>query len=262
MVNVFSSNYPNYIEQKMQKTIIRVENLTAQFDEKVVLDDVSLSVYENEIMVILGSSGCGKTTLLKNIIRLYEPAAGQIELFGQNINQMEERDFNQILKKIGVLFQNGALLNSLKVSENIAIPLQLHTNLSDPVVWRVVQQKLHLVELENAFHLFPAQLSGGMRKRAALARAIVMDPLILFGDEPTAGLDPVTAAALDDLILKLKHFLKMTIVIVTHELASIHRIADRVTFLDKGKVLFVGTLDAAKSAGVPQIDNFFQHGQF
>lgn len=245
----------------MPQTVIRVTNLTAQYGEKVILEDINLDIYENEIMVILGASGCGKTTLLKNIIRLYEPAGGEVEIFQQNVTNMEEKEFNRILTKIGVLFQNGALLNSLRVSENVAMPLQLHTDLSEDVIERVVRQKLHLVELGHAINLYPSELSGGMRKRAALARSIAMDPEILFGDEPSAGLDPVTAAALDELILKLKHYLKTTIVIVTHELASIHRIADRITFLDKGKLLFVGTLPEAKKAGIPQIDEFFSHGK-
>lgn len=246
----------------MPKEIICVENLVAKFAEKTILENINLSIYENEIMVILGASGCGKTTLLKNIIRLYEPFSGRVSIFGNDVTHMDEREFNDILKKIGVLFQNGALLNSLTVSENVAIPLQQHTRLPENIIQRVVNQKLHLVELDHAGPLVPSQLSGGMRKRAALARAIVMDPPLLFGDEPSAGLDPVTSAALDELILKLKHYLKMTIVIVTHELASINRVADRITFLDKGRILFVGTLEAAKQAGIPQIDLFFNRGRF
>jgi phospholipid/cholesterol/gamma-HCH transport system ATP-binding protein len=246
----------------MNREIIKISHLTTKFDDHLILDDVNLSIYENEIMVILGASGCGKTTLLKNIIRLYQPVSGEIEIFDQEITRLEEHEFNEILKQIGVLFQNGALLNSITIGENIAIPLEQHTDLPDPVIQRVVRKKLDLVELGAAYSLFPAQLSGGMRKRAALARAIVMDPLILFGDEPSAGLDPVTSAGLDELILKLKNILKMTIVIVTHELASIHRIADRVTFLDQGKVLFTGTLQAAKKTAIPQIIDFFQKGRF
>lgn len=246
----------------MPDEIIKVKNLIAKFDERVILNNVSLSIYANEITVILGASGCGKTTLLKNIVRLYEPNSGRIEIFGQDVTYMEEKDFNQIIKKIGVLFQNGALLNSINLSNNVALPLQLHTDLPEHIIKRVVLQKLNLVELGHALNLFPAQLSGGMRKRGALARAIVMDPLILFGDEPSAGLDPVTSAALDELILKLKRFLNMTMVIVTHELASIHRIADRLIFLHDGKVLFVGKLDDAKKSGIPQIENFFKKGEF
>ncbi len=237
--------------------IIQVKNLTAQYDQKIILDDITIDIYPNEITVILGKSGCGKTTLLKNIIRLYQPMSGSIEIFGQDITWMEESEFNKILRKIGVLFQNGALLNSLTVAENIAIPLEQHTDLPPILIRRLVREKLHLVELDHAINLFPSQLSGGMRKRAALARAIALDPMILFGDEPTAGLDPVTAAALDQLLFKLRDILNMTLVIVTHELESIHRIADRTIFLDQGRILFQGKLQDAKSSTIPAIQRFF-----
>ena len=237
--------------------IIQVKNLTAQYDQKIILDDITIDIYPNEITVILGKSGCGKTTLLKNIIRLYQPTSGTVEIFGQDITWMEESEFNKILRKIGVLFQNGALLNSLTVAENIAIPLEQHTDLPPILIRRLIREKLHLVELDNAINLFPSQLSGGMRKRAALARAIALDPMILFGDEPTAGLDPVTAAALDQLLFKLRDILNMTLVIVTHELESIHRIADRTIFLDQGRILFQGKLQDAKSSTIPAIQQFF-----
>ena len=242
--------------------VIEVTNLVTKFNERIVLDGVSMDVDQNEIMVILGSSGCGKTTLLKHIIGLYYPSSGSIKVFGREITQMDEFEFNALLKKFGVLFQNGALLNSLKVGENVAIPLQQHTNLPNTVIERIVRMKLHLVELDDAYDLFPSELSGGMRKRAALARAMVMDPPILFCDEPTAGLDPVTSSALDELILKLKRLLGMTIVVVTHELSSIHRIASRLTFIYDGKVLFLGTLQAAKASGIPQVQEFFDKGKF
>lgn len=237
--------------------IIQVRNLTAQYEDAIILDDVSMDVFPNEITVILGKSGCGKTTLLKNIIRLYQPTSGSIEIMGQDVTWMEEHDFNNILRKIGVLFQNGALLNSLTVADNIAIPLEQHTDLPPLLIRRLVREKLHLVELDDAINLFPSQLSGGMRKRVALARAIALDPVILFGDEPTAGLDPITAAALDQLLLKLRRLLNMTLVIVTHELQSIHRIADRIVFLEQGKALFQGALDAARQSSIPAIQRFF-----
>ena len=237
--------------------IIQVKNITAQYDQKIILDDITIDIYPNEITVILGKSGCGKTTLLKNIIRLYQPTSGAVEIFGQDITRMDENEFNEILQKIGVLFQNGALLNSLTVSENVAIPLEQHTDLPPILIRRLVREKLHLVELDHALNLFPSQLSGGMRKRTALARAIALDPMILFGDEPTAGLDPVTAAALDQLLFKLRDILNMTMVIVTHELESIHRIADRVVFMDQGRVLFQGKLQEAKSSRIPTIQQFF-----
>lgn len=237
--------------------IIQVKNLTAQYDHEIILDDITTDFYPHEIAVILGKSGCGKTTLLKNIIRLYQPTSGSVEIFGQDITRLEENEFNEILRKIGVLFQNGALLNSLTVAENVAIPLEQHTDLPLTLIRRLVREKLHLVELDHAINLFPSQLSGGMRKRAALARAIALDPLILFGDEPTAGLDPVTAAALDQLLFKLRDILNMTMVIVTHELESIHRIADRVVFMDQGRILFQGKLPEAKLSPHPAIHHFF-----
>jgi len=238
-------------------TIIQIKNLTSQFDERTILENISVEIYQNEITVILGKSGCGKTTLLKNIIRLYQPTSGTIEIFGRDTTKMEEDEFNQILRKVGVLFQNGALLNSMTVGENVAIPIEQHTDLPYSLLRRLVRGKLNLVNLDHAINFLPSQLSGGMRKRAALARAIALDPLILFGDEPSAGLDPITAAALDELLFKLRDFLNMTMVIVTHELTSIQRIADRIIFLDQGKVLFHGKFEDAKSSPIPEIRQFF-----
>ncbi len=239
------------------KPIIKVKNLTAKYEDKTILDKINVEIFSNEITVILGKSGCGKTTLLKNIIRLYQPTSGTVEIFGKDVTLMEENEFNLILKKIGVLFQNGALLNSISIAENISIPLEQHTDLPRPIINRLIRNKLNLVELGHAFDLVPSQLSGGMRKRAALARAIALDPQILFGDEPSAGLDPVTASSLDDLLLKLRDILNMTMVIVTHELASIQRIADRIIFLDEGTVLFQGKFKDAQTSDIPSVKAFF-----
>jgi phospholipid/cholesterol/gamma-HCH transport system ATP-binding protein len=242
--------------------VISIRNLIAKYGDLTVLDDISVDIFPGEITVILGSSGCGKTTLLKNILRLVEPVSGSVKFWGEEILDLDDIQMEKILRKLGVLFQSGALLNSISVYENISIPLELHTKLPRPLIDRIIQVKLNLVNLSEALYKFPSELSGGMKKRAALARAIALDPQILFCDEPSAGLDPLTAASLDELILSLKKQLKMTIVVVTHELASIHRIADKIIFLEEGKMLFNGTLEEAKKAGIPQIDTFFEVGRF
>ncbi|HOT38913.1 MAG TPA: ATP-binding cassette domain-containing protein [Candidatus Cloacimonas acidaminovorans] len=242
--------------------VISIRNLIAKYGDLTVLDDISVDIFPGEITVILGSSGCGKTTLLKNILRLVEPVSGSVKFWGEEILDLDDIQMEKILRKLGVLFQSGALLNSISVYENISIPLELHTKLPRPLIDRIIQVKLNLVNLSEVLYKFPSELSGGMKKRAALARAIALDPQILFCDEPSAGLDPLTAASLDELILSLKKQLKMTIVVVTHELASIHRIADKIIFLEEGKMLFNGTLEEAKKAGIPQIDTFFEVGRF
>jgi len=237
--------------------IISVRGLEARYGEQVILRDISLDIYPNEVTVILGGSGCGKTTLLKNILRLQEPVCGEVTILG-----CTEAEYDAILKQVGMLFQNGALLNSISVFDNIAIPLEQHTKLSRDIIERIIRVKLHLVHMSHAIHLLPSELSGGMKKRAALARAMALDPVILFCDEPSAGLDPLTSAALDDLILDLKKQLNMSIVVVTHELASIHRIADRIIFLEQGNLIFQGTLSQAKQAGIPSIETFFRAGKY
>ncbi|MFW5628901.1 MAG: ABC transporter ATP-binding protein [Candidatus Cloacimonadaceae bacterium] len=244
------------------KPVIRVKDLVAKYGELTVLEGISVDIMPNEITVILGASGCGKTTLLKNILRLYEPFAGSVEFWGENVLDMNEKEFDDVLKKTGMLFQGGALLNSISIYENVSIPLEMHTNLDRDLMDKVIRVKLNLVGLEDAAHRLPAELSGGMRKRAALARAMALDPEILFFDEPSAGLDPITSEALDSLILTLKKQLNMTFLIVTHELASIHRIADKIIFLDGGEMLFYGTLEEAGKAGIAQMDHFFEVGRF
>jgi phospholipid/cholesterol/gamma-HCH transport system ATP-binding protein len=241
----------------MKNDIVQVRNLTSGYQDVAILEEVSMSAREGQITVILGSSGCGKTTLLKHLIRLYLPWSGTIRLFDQDITRMDETAFNHLLRKVGVLFQNGALLNSLSVSENVAIPLEQHTDLPAEIIKRLINVKLELVELGYAADRLPSELSGGMRKRAALARALALDPPLLFCDEPSAGLDPITTASLDSLILKLRDWLGISVVMVSHDIASIMRVADHVVFLDKGRLLFEGPLSDVHHAGIEKIDEFF-----
>lgn len=244
-----------------RENIIEIENLVARYGDTVVLRGVSAVIPENQICVILAASGGGKTTLLKHIIGLLTPESGDIRVFGESIIGMSEVEFNEVLQQVGMLFQGGALFNSLEVWENVAMPLMHHTDLPDDIIEQLVRQKLALVGLEHAYHLLPAELSGGMKKRVALARAIALEPRILFFDEPSAGLDPVTARALDGLIIRLKEQLGLTLVIVTHELDSIKRIADRILFLENGQLVFSGSVEETKTCGIEAIEEFFQWKQ-
>jgi phospholipid/cholesterol/gamma-HCH transport system ATP-binding protein len=220
---------------------ISVKNLVAGYGDYVVLDNISLEVMPGETMVILGESGCGKSTFLRCLIGLHKPAAGEVLIYGQDITRISEEEFNNIRKKFGVLFQSAALYGSMTIADNIALPLREHTRLDESVIDIMVKIKLELVGLSGVEHLLPSQLSGGMKKRAGLARAMAMDPEILFFDEPSAGLDPRMAADIDSLILKLERAFHLTMVIVTHRIQSAFAVADRIAMLHAGKLLFLGT---------------------
>lgn len=241
-----------------QQTIAEVSNLTVKYGERTVLSDITTSFDPSQIQVILGTSGCGKTTLLKAMVGLLQPASGTVRLFGQELRDIDSPETVSLLKRVGVLFQNGALLGSLTTAENVALPLEMHTNLPRSVVQDMVYHRLAQVGLPHAANLLPSELSGGMRKRAALARALALEPPLVFCDEPSAGLDPVTSAGLDELLMKLRETLGITLVVVTHELESIRTIADNIVFLHKGSLLFSGPLSDALSAQSGAVFDFFQ----
>ena len=242
-------------------SVVSVQNLQAGYNNKQVLQEISLEAEKEQITAILGASGCGKTTLLKNIIGLLPPWSGSIKIFDKETTVMEEPQLNQLRRNIGVLFQNGALLNSLTAAENVAIPLEQHTNLQPQLISRLVRMKLALVGLKEAADFLPSELSGGMRKRAALARAIALDPNLLFCDEPSAGLDPLISANLDRLICSLRDRLGMTVIIISHSVPSVERVSDKIIFLDEGQVVFVGSVKEAKSSGLKNVETFFKEGK-
>ncbi len=213
--------------------IIEVENLTARFGDDTIFADVSFQVFQGEILVILGGSGCGKTTLLKHLIGLYRPYTGRILINGVDVNTKNEAELRRLRMHFGVLFQSGALFGSMTLAENVALPLQEYTDLSPAAIEAIVKMKLSLVNLAGYENHLPEEISGGMKKRAGLARAMALDPTVLFFDEPSAGLDPISSVELDNLIKGINAGMGTTMVIVTHELESIFSIAHRVVMLDK-----------------------------
>jgi phospholipid/cholesterol/gamma-HCH transport system ATP-binding protein len=240
--------------------VIQVEHLVARYGETLILDDISFAVQRGEVFVIVGGSGCGKTTLLRHMIGLLRPAAGRVLIEGEDLTQADEEQVLRIQRKLGVTFQAGALFGSLTLGQNVALPLEEYTALPPDTIELLVRLKLAMVKLDGFEDFMIAALSGGMKKRAALARALALDPAILFFDEPSAGLDPITSAELDALIVQVNKSLRTTIVAVSHELPSIFAIADRCIMLDQGTKTIIAEGDPralrAESAD-PRVHAFF-----
>jgi phospholipid/cholesterol/gamma-HCH transport system ATP-binding protein len=238
------------------EAMISLRNLRVSYGEREILHGISFDVMRGETLVILGGSGSGKSTLLRTLVGLEKPSSGEIWLKGKNIAAISNAEMDDIRKRIGMSFQGGALFGSMSVGENVALPLREHTKLEDPTIEIILRLKLDQVGLSGFENYMPSQLSGGMKKRAAVARALAMDPEILFFDEPSAGLDPIIAAGVDELILDLKRAFHMTIIVVTHELASAFLIADRMVLIDKGNVVAIGPTAEIRASTHPRVRQF------
>jgi len=232
----------------MTTSAIEIRDLVVDYGTRRILDDISFDIHQGEIIVIMGGSGAGKSTLLRCVLGLKKPTSGHIHMLGTDICHAAREELYELRKKMGVAFQQGALFTSVSVAENIELPLREHTDLDKNTIQIMTRIKLDMVNMLPYENLMPSELSGGMSKRAALARAIIMDPKILFFDEPSAGLDPITSAELDELIIMLKETLKMTIIVVTHELESAFAIADRIAILGEGKLIQIGTPEEIKNS--------------
>ncbi len=235
---------------------ISLRGLRVSYGEREILHGISFDVVHGETLVILGGSGSGKSTLLRTLVGLERPSSGEIWLKGKNIAAISAAEMDEIRKKIGMSFQGGALFGSMTVGENVALPLREHTKLEESTIEIILRLKLDQVGLSGFENYMPSQLSGGMKKRAAVARALAMDPEILFFDEPSAGLDPIIAAGVDQLILELKSAFHMTIIVVTHELASAFLIADRMVLIDKGNVVAIGSTEEMRASTQPRVRQF------
>ncbi len=241
------------------ETLIEVKDLIKSFDGRVVLDGINLTVDKGSVFAIMGGSGCGKTTLLRHLIGVMRPDSGQILVKGRDITKFGDGELDEYRKRFGMLFQMGALLNSLSVHDNIALPLREHTKLDEKIIGVIVKMKLELVGLRDFEHLKPAQLSGGMQKRVALARAIALDPEIVFYDEPTSGLDPVVSGVISQLIMDLSKRIGITSIVVTHDTQNAFRIADKMVVLFRGRVVAEGSAREIQDSPDPLVQQFI-HG--
>lgn len=238
------------------QAMISLRDVRVSYGEVEILHGITFDVKRGETLVILGGSGSGKSTLLRTLVGLEKTSSGEIWIKGKNIAAIPDAEMDEIRKKIGMSFQGGALFGSMTVGENVALPLREHTKLEDSTIEIMLRLKLEQVGLAGFEYYMPSQLSGGMKKRAAVARALAMDPEILFFDEPSAGLDPIIAAGIDQLILELKQAFRMTIIVVTHELASAYLIADRMVLIDKGHLVAMGTTSEMRASTQPRLRQF------
>lgn len=248
-------NRPSAADIEARQKVIEVDNLDFSFGARQVLYGINLDVREGEIMVVMGGSGSGKTTLLRHLVGLMPPQPGKIKLLGKDMGALNRRQLLDLKRRIGVAFQFGALFSSLSVAENVKLPLRELTDLEDRTMDIMANMKLEVCNLSGFGHLMPADLSGGMMKRASIARAIVMDPKLVFLDEPSSGLDPVVSSALDDLILKLRDAMDISVVVVSHDVESAFKIADRITILDKGHILICDRVDAVRNSPNERVQN-------
>lgn len=239
--------------------LVEINNLSKRFGDLVVLDNISLTVKDAENLVVFGQSGTGKSVLLKCMIGLLEPEQGEVFIKGKDVLKMQLKELNETRKFMGFLFQGAALYDSMSVRENLAFPLKKHFSYSPAELNDKIMHTLELVSLEDAVDKMPSELSGGMRKRIGLARSIITDPELMLYDEPTTGLDPITSKEISELILGLQNHLKMTSIVVTHDLICAEIIADRAIFLNKGKIIYEGTIDSLTKTDDPFLKNFFSH---
>jgi phospholipid/cholesterol/gamma-HCH transport system ATP-binding protein len=239
-----------------EEPIVEVTDLVRRFGDRTVINDISFNVHRGDTLVIMGSSGCGKSTLLRHMIGSMKPTSGSVKLFGEQITTMNEREIARVRIRFGMLFQSGALLASLTVGENVSLPLLQHTDKSPDEIEEIVKQKLQMVGLTGFEDLKPDEISGGMKKRVGLARALALNPELLFSDEPTSGLDPIMTAVVDQLTLKLTHGSHMTAVVVSHDMTSAFRIATRMIMLGGGGIVAQGTPDEIRTSSNPEVQQF------